>query len=185
MHTVFYTTTSTITASSATAVPVTPSATQSVQVVGAHCECEDAWARFLFGGVPAGAGDVVACIVFFVPFLFYFLLCTARLFNFIANREVFFVLVPFTIFLAVMVAALPTRAYAATHHDTETILAFNVMIALAVPLLTDVGFQVYGLLRKRAEMSGWMDSSSLLMRIMNVSAMILYVVAAAKMSSCR
>lgn len=152
---------------------------QSVLVQGQSCDCEKAWLRFLLGGVPHGVGEVIACIAFFLPFVIFFLLCAARLAKYSYIREIFFILLPFLIFLAFMVAFLPTRAYASTHDSTNHILAQHVMLALAIPILFDVALQVYSLLRKRAALSGWIDATSIFLRVVNAAALILYAVAAA------
>ncbi|UZJ52423.1 hypothetical protein CBS101457_001743 [Exobasidium rhododendri] len=77
-----------------------------------------------------------------------------------------------------MVSATATRAYAANNESTPHFLAQHVMFAVAVPLLVDVALQLYGLLSKRIVPSGWIDATSLFLRLLNVVALILYSVAA-------
>lgn len=124
------------------------------------------------------------CLAFFFPFAIYFVVALLRLQKYAFDREMFFCLLPLTLFLAIMVAALPTRAFAATNNSTGHVLAQHVMFAIAVPILVDVALQLYGLLRKRAIPSGWVDSTAICLRVINAVALILYAVAASELVTC-
>lgn len=107
-----------------------------------------------------------------------------RLFKYSYNREIFFILLPFVIFLTTMVGMLPTRAYTAENDSTSHVLAQTVMLAIAPPVLLEVALLVYSLLRKRAQPSGWIDATSLFLRVVNITALVLYAVAAAELVTC-
>lgn len=96
----------------------------------------------------------------------------------------FFFLVPLTTFLAMMVSATATRAYAANNDSTSHFLAQHVMLTIAIPILVDVSLQLYGLLSKRIIPSGWIDATTLFLRLLNLVALVLYAVAAGALVSC-
>jgi hypothetical protein len=108
-----------------------------------------------------------------------------RLRTYCVDKEMFLFLVPLTLFLALMVSATATRAYAANNESTPHYLAHHVMLSIAVPLLVDVALQLYGLLSKRIIPSGWIDATCLFLRLMNIVSFVLFTVAAGSFVSCR
>lgn len=107
-----------------------------------------------------------------------------RLRRYAYEKEMFFFLLPLSLCFAIFVAALPTRAFAATNSGTDIVLAQQIMLRINLPVLLDVVLQLYGLLRKRAQHSGWIDASSVFLRIMNIVALTLYCISAADLVSC-
>lgn len=123
-------------------------------------------------------------LAFFFPFLLFFLVALVRLKKYAGDKDMFFFLVPLTIFLALMLSATATRAYAANNDSTPHFLAQHVIFAIAVPVLLDVALQLHGLLSKRVIPNGWIDASSLFLRLLNLIALVLYAVAAGSVVTC-
>lgn len=128
--------------------------------------------------------SICSSLCFFFSFLVFFLVALVRLKTYAGDKEMFFFLLPLSLFLAMMMSAMATRAYAANNESLPHYLAQYIMTALAVPLLMDVSLQLYGLLSKRAIPSGWIDASSLFLRFVNIIAVVLYAVAAASFVTC-
>lgn len=100
------------------------------------------------------------------------------------DKEMFFFLLPLAIFFALELSAVATRAYAAANESTPHYLAQHVLFLISPSVLLEIALQLYGLLSKRTLPSGWIDASSLFLRVMNVIAFVLYAVAAGATTSC-
>ena len=123
-------------------------------------------------------------IVFFFPFVLFFVVTAIRIKTWGGDKDMFFFLTPLLLFFAMCLSAVATRAYASSNESTPHYLAEHVLISVAPPVLLEVALQLYGLLSKRALPGGWIDASSLFLRFLNVIALVLYAVGAGATVSC-